>query len=1051
MRRLALTLFGPPARRALAGIVAEAQAGDPLAPVTVAVPSTYCGLSLRRGRRGVGPGETGGLVNVRFVSLNRVAELLGAPFLAQTRVPLTAEAAREAVRRALIEAGGRFAGVAHHPATLRSLVETVAELRTVPEAELDRLADTGPRARAVVDVYRRVRSLSIATYDDEDQLLSAARWVAAHDPGPTVGCLVLHLPVELTPGGLALVEAFARRGRAAAVLGLTGEAEPDRETHALAERLAPVLGLPERPDPGVAPSEPGCGAPQPAPIHLVRNPDPDTEVREVVRALARRLEKGHPLAGAAVAYRVASPYLALAHTRLAEAGMPVHGPSPYRVRDTRAGRVLSALLTITERGTGGGPRRADVAALVAAAPVPARPGGPPARAALWDRVSRRAGIVGGLDEWQTRLGHHRDRLDADPLPDPDAQAARLATIDELEAFVVELARLTPAPPVGTWAEGIGWARGLVERYAGRPGPSWSPEDVQGHEVLDTRLRALAALDGADPVPIDAATLRAALAEVLDAGLGHVGRFGDGVLVAPIGALRGLDLDLVLVVGGAEGRLPPIARDDPLLPDRDRRVAGATLAIRAGAPALARERRAFLAAIAAAREVVVVSWASAEPMSRNEQLPSRWLARVAATRAGRPVGARELAGAAAGALPGVTVVPSFAAAVQHGDGVGSRTEWDLRTLARWRATGHPLGEHPIVTADPVLHRGWRLLRARASPRCTEYDGLVGPRPGLKLDGDHPLSPSRIEAWATCPFQYFLANVVRVERLDPPEARERLDSRHRGWILHTVLERFVREHLDRPPDAPWDDAAAAQLDAIASDVFREAEDRGITGRRILWDVDKRRIRAELRRALRADERIRAETRARPAACEVGFGHAGDPWPPLTVPLAGGRRVTFQGRIDRVDVSDDGTTLTVYDYKTGRVDGMQQLAQDPVAGGTRLQLAVYALAAEAAHPGRRVRISYWHTRQRLGSELTTLHLHELRDRAVHALATVAEGIAGGVFPAVPGAEDSYFRTFENCRHCDFDALCPASRDRLWRAKRGDPHLEPYHRLTPLEEAGA
>ena len=136
---------GPPAREALRGAVGEAKRPDPLAPVTVVVPSTYAGLALRRDLAG-----PDGLVNVRFLALARLAELLGAPALAERRRrPLTRPLRAEAVRAVLADAGPPLAAVAGHPATERALDASFLELRRAGDEAVEQLTRAGDPAASV--------------------------------------------------------------------------------------------------------------------------------------------------------------------------------------------------------------------------------------------------------------------------------------------------------------------------------------------------------------------------------------------------------------------------------------------------------------------------------------------------------------------------------------------------------------------------------------------------------------------------------------------------------------------------------------------------------------------------------------------------------------------------------------------------------------------------------------------------------------------------------------------------------------------------------------
>src|SRR3954466_580436 len=112
------TAFGRAAADLLAEQVRTAKDGDPLAPVTVVVPSNYVGVAMRRelARRG------NGIAAVDFTTLHRIGERLGAPRLAAAgRRPPSAPVLAAALRVVLAENAGVFEPVAEHPATEEAL------------------------------------------------------------------------------------------------------------------------------------------------------------------------------------------------------------------------------------------------------------------------------------------------------------------------------------------------------------------------------------------------------------------------------------------------------------------------------------------------------------------------------------------------------------------------------------------------------------------------------------------------------------------------------------------------------------------------------------------------------------------------------------------------------------------------------------------------------------------------------------------------------------------------------------------------------------------
>jgi hypothetical protein len=192
--------YGLPAMALLAEQVDALKGGDPLAAVTVVVPSNYAAVAARRFLAA----RPGGVANVSFLTLHRLAEQLGRNRLAAAeRLPVSMPVIAAAVRAVLAEAPGVFAAVADHPATERALVAAHRELRAVPADALDTVAACSPRAGDVVRIHRTVAEHLAGDWYDEHDLLVAATEVAAPE-----GAVIVHLLHELSPAGADFLRAL---------------------------------------------------------------------------------------------------------------------------------------------------------------------------------------------------------------------------------------------------------------------------------------------------------------------------------------------------------------------------------------------------------------------------------------------------------------------------------------------------------------------------------------------------------------------------------------------------------------------------------------------------------------------------------------------------------------------------------------------------------------------------------------------------------------------------------------------------------------------------
>jgi ATP-dependent helicase/nuclease subunit B len=1009
----------------------------------------------------------GGLAGVRFLTLGRlVAELAERDPSLEGKLVLQGAVLAEALRRRLVNAGSGadsspgLQAIARRPASLCALVDTYRELRRVSDNDLESVAQIGGRlgevARLVGEVHR---GLADAFVDEEDLLEAAMAVLSKKNPALAahLGRVVVYLPERLTSRQCALVSSLGSAVGAAVIVELTGDEAAD----AVVYKLGKSLGAPE-PEPVPAPK-------WNADI-VVRAHSPDCEVLHVLRSIMELNASGSPFSTMAVAYAIPDPYAELLRSHLERAGVPFNGSEPRSLAATVAGRTLLGALALHLKDW----PRGETVDWLASIPLLDPSTGQELPATMWDRVSREAGIVKGLSSWIELLDAYvnllrceADRWDQNLGSGADSSPGRVESMrdraeaaERLASFVISLASRFDEKP-STWQ---GWSklcRAILNDYLGNEHERsrWPDEETVAFNSVVNILESLESLDEipdriGDKDPGSAMPLEAgestppgrqptmerffdALSTELDSPAPQTSRFGRGVFVGSIGELSGLSFDHLFIVGMSDEAFGHAGSGDPVLPDSLRKTTNGLLPLRGGVQEV--RRRQYLCALANS-SWCLVSFAEADLRSGRSLRPSRfWLnALGAVVEADRPLYSGDLESYKTSER--YRILSSYAATIMEDREPASISDWDLRSLLRKIGQTGSVCDHFLFEEDDVLSAARSTIDSRSSSCFTRFDGKIDSL-GIDPPGKaSPVSATSLESLATCPRSYFFSHVLGLEERESPEEVEQVSALDVGNLVHGILKDFLQKYLSGSASGgiscrAWNHTHWDRLEKLAHRRFKELERQNRVGMRAQWAVIKASILRDLKEFLRQDSTLRSQIVSTPEAVELGFGG-----PDQKVVLdIGGKKVALKGSIDRVDRLGDGR-LHVIDYKTGSSQPYERLSEDdPVVGGTKLQLPVYALAAQKLLDGAGAVGTYWFVTRKGGYKRKELQIDgSVVKQAKAAIGTLIDLVERGLFPGNPGPDG------QHCRLCSFNDLCPSDRLRQWDAKWRSPLLNNYLALA-------
>ncbi|MEQ8236376.1 MAG: helicase-exonuclease AddAB subunit AddB [Syntrophomonadaceae bacterium] len=196
-------------------------------------------------------------------------------------------------------------------------------------------------------------------------------------------------------------------------------------------------------------------------------------------------------------------------------------------------------------------------------------------------------------------------------------------------------------------------------------------------------------------------------------------------------------------------------------------------------------------------------------------------------------------------------------------------------------------------------------------------------------------SRIEQFVQCPFAHFVRyGLSPQERLvyevAPPDI---------GELFHHCLLDFVKQ-LSRD-NLDWFSLQRADAERIANRVMDELIPRhghGIFASSHRYTYLALRLKRIARRTIWILTEHLKRGEFEPLEHEVSFGRDGT-FPPIEVELGSGDKLYLEGRIDRVDLLDNGESdyVKIIDYKSGQAE----LRLSDVYYGIALQLIIYMQA--------------------------------------------------------------------------------------------------------------
>ena len=271
----------------------------------------------------------------------------------------------------------------------------------------------------------------------------------------------------------------------------------------------------------------------------------------------------------------------------------------------------------------------------------------------------------------------------------------------------------------------------------------------------------------------------------------------------------------------------------------------------------------------------------------------------------------------------------------------------------------------------------------------------------------LSSSRLERIAICPYLYFLNDILKVKKPEEMEYEpvQWMNPMERGLLLHQIYEDFYRRLIEKLGTAfggPSFSRHWPMLKKIIDERLEEKREFLAPPGELIYQLERREILESCKIFLIGEEKYyKGQV---PQYFELAFGTRDNEHEVLgkvrsvELTLPAEEKISFQGKIDRIDLMPDGT-YRIIDYKTGGSANYKK--GKPFRYGEQLQHALYAVALQKIlqkkFPDKKIVISdsgyYFPTAYGRGS--LVLYEQKNTNQALEIVEILLNTVSNGIFP--------------------------------------------------------